>query len=420
MIVQKWILKISNTWKPFLKRIVPVAVLRKCKKRLEERGLSQLKKHQREPFLPEKFPKGVNLIGNIRAEIGLGQSCRLVARELEQSGLPFSVLNFELKGKVRNQDFTYEHKITEQAEYGINLIHIHPYEMPEAYLYFDKEVWDSHYNIGFWVWELEELPEEWTECISLFDEIWTPSEFAARAMRKKISLPVYSIPFAVSAKTDENYNREYFGLPDNQFLYLIMYDSNSTADRKNPKGAVEAFKTAFPEHNSGAGLVIKVNNGTQEDLKELKEELKDYDAVYYITEVLDKIQVNSLLKCADVFVSLHCAEGFGLVMAEAMLTGTPVIATNWSANTEFMNSEVACMVDFEFEQIQKDAGHYKRGQRWARADIGQAAEYMIKLKDNSEFYQVLSRKAQKHIKENLSMEKAVSKIMDRVSKIYMS
>lgn len=419
MLFQKLLLKISNSWKPLLKKILPVSILRKWKKRLEANGLSQIKKHQRKPFSAEKFQKGVNLIGNIRAEIGLGQSCRLVANELEHTGLPFSVLNFELSGKVRNQDLSYEHKLSENADYGINLIHIHPYEMPEAYLFFNREIWDYHYNIGFWVWELEELPDEWTECISLFDEIWTPSEFAAEAMREKISLPVYSIPFAVNAETEAGYNREYFGLPENRFLYLIMYDSNSTADRKNPKGAVDAFKTAFSPKNSEVGLVIKVNNGTEEDLKDLKNELRDYSAVYYITGVLDKIQVNSLLKCSDVFVSLHCAEGFGLVMAEAMLTGTPVIATNWSANTEFMNSDVACMVDFEFEQIKKDAGHYKSGQRWAKADVGQAAEYMLKLKESPEFYQAVSRKAIRFVQEKLSMEKAVCKIKDRVSKIYL-
>ena len=39
---------------------------------------------------------------------------------------------------------------------------------------------------------------------------------------------------------------------------------------------------------------------------------------------------------------------FGLVLAEAMYLGKPVIATNWSANTEFMDKETACMIDYVF------------------------------------------------------------------------
>lgn len=49
--------------------------------------------------------------------------------------------------------------------------------------------------------------------------------------------------------------------------------------------------------------------------------------IYLIAEVMEKAKINSLIQCVDVFVSLHRAEGFGLVIAEAMLLGTPVIAT---------------------------------------------------------------------------------------------
>lgn len=48
-------------------------------------------------------------------------------------------------------------------------------------------------------------------------------------------------------------------------------------------------------------------------------------------------------------------------MAEAMIVGTPVIATNWSSNTEFMNPDVACMVDCSFVELKKDSPPYKKG-----------------------------------------------------------
>jgi len=35
-----------------------------------------------------------------------------------------------------------------------------------------------------------------------------------------------------------------FGLPDDRFLFLMMYDVNSVQERKNPRGAIEAFKRA--------------------------------------------------------------------------------------------------------------------------------------------------------------------------------
>ena len=78
------------------------------------------------------------------------------------------------------------------------------------------------------------------------------------------------------------------------------------------------------------------------------------DNIYYMCGHLNKTEVNSLIADVDVYVSLHRSEGFGLVMAEAMYVGTPVIATNWSGNTEFMNSDTACMVGYDMKELDKD------------------------------------------------------------------
>lgn len=110
---------------------------------------------------------------------------------------------------------------------------------------------------------------------------------------------------------------------------------------------------------------------------------------------MTKIEVNSLVKCADVFVSLHRAEGFGLVMAEAMLNGTACVATNYSANTEFMNSECACMVDYELVDMTGDTGQYPKGSKWAEASMEEAADYMMKLYQNQDFYQEIVSNAKK-------------------------
>ena len=50
-----------------------------------------------------------------------------------------------------------------------------------------------------------------------------------------------------------------------------------------------------------------------------------------ITEYLSHSELYGLTAACDVYISLHKGEGFGIGMAEAMLMGKPVIATNWSA-----------------------------------------------------------------------------------------
>lgn len=251
----------------------------------------------------------------------------------------------------------------------------------------------------------------------MLDEIWTPSEFISKNLRKVTDLPVYTVPYHVEAPSDDTLDRSHFGLPEDKFLFLVMYDSNSTMARKNPVGAIRAFRKAF-KNNPDTGIVVKVNNAKPEEMAKIAKLLKDCPNVYFITETLTKTEVNTLISLVDVFVSLHRAEGFGLVMAEAMLLGTPCVVTNWSSNTEFMNNEVACMVDGGFTTLKKDTPPYKKGARWADPDITQAARYMRRLYKDPAYYNEICEKAGVYIREKLSMEQATDLIRKRVKEIY--
>lgn len=403
--------------RPVLVKLLPIKLLRSVKKQMVESAVSSTSLELL-PFLPDVYPQGVNLVGYIQGEIGLGQSCRLVAQGLQATGLDFVIYNYQQVSAMRFKDNSWTHKITSTTPYNINILHINPYEMPLAFMRMGRQLWDKRYNIAFWLWELENFPPEWENAFSLVDEIWTPSEFVSQSIRKATTKPVKTIPYALAMPECGGYTREHFGLPNDKTLFLCMYDCNSTMERKNPMGVIRTFKQAFSGDDNGVGLVIKVNNPQKQDLQLLKAELEGYPNTWLIPEVLDKAEVNALIASADVFVSLHRAEGFGLVMAEAMLLGTPVITTNWSSNTEFMNSNVACMVDYNLITIQQDYGQYKAGNRWADPNIKQAADFMKKLNASEAFRAELAAKAKAHIQEHLSPDKAAVLIKDRITEIY--
>ncbi|MDE6982907.1 MAG: glycosyltransferase, partial [Lachnospiraceae bacterium] len=365
-----------------------------------------------------RYPRGVNLVGNIKAETGLGQSCRLVASALEKTEIPMSIVQYTQLGTQKLGDNSWDKKITDKLSFDINLIHINPHELGITYLQMEKSTWDYRYNIAYWLWELEEFPDEWVPCFHCLNEIWAPSEFICKAIRKKTNLPVYCMPYHVEAEIHNESSRKDFDLPEKQFLFLMMYDHSSCMERKNPLGVLNAFKEAFKKENRDVGLVIKINNSTKEDEEKIGNILDGYTNVYLIKETLDRDAVNSLTQCVDAVVSLHRAEGFGLVLAEAMLLGTPAIATNWSSNTEFMNEEVACMVDYKMVTIEKDMPPFKAGNQWADPDIHQAAAYMRKLYEDEEFYRGLAERAKAHVKDVLSMERAAGVMKERLENIY--
>ena len=404
----KVIIKISSICRPLLLKIVPYKTLKKIKKAIEKKSYKQMETDYRAAFQPTEYNRGVNLIGNAEEETGLGQSMRLLKKELEQSQLPVELYQYPENKKTKN--------ITEPL-YGINIVHINPQNLGLAYSELDKQVWNKRYNIGFWLWELEKFPNEWKPCLQLMDEIWTPSEFSSRSIQKCTEKKVVTIPYYIEADFDKKYDRDYFGLPKDKFLVLIMYDLGSLAERKNPDGALSAYKKVFG-NNDETGLIIKINHCSEKEYQRLHEKVKDIKNVYIITETLEKIEVNSLIKEADVLMSLHRAEGFGLVMAEAMLLGTPVIATKWSANIEFMNAECTCLVDYRLVEIPEDYGFFEKGNRWAEPNTEEAARYLEKLYLFPDFREVLVQKAQNHIKTYLSMEKAVNAINKRFDEIY--
>lgn len=413
----KLIIDMMAKMKPVITRVIPVEFLRKIKQDYMKRYMARLKDENIKPLAPEKFENGVNLIGNIRLDSGLGQSMRLVAHEMEECGVPFLVYEHHIAENFSMKDTTCDYLVEDELKYSVNLLHINMHEFAIAYKQLGRKVWDYHYNIAFWLWELEEFPEEWIGCMDVLDEIWTPAEFVSESIRKRTNKPVITIPYHVEAPINEKYDRTYFGLPEDRFLFLMMYDSGSMTERKNPVGVLKAFKKAFNREEQNVGLVIKLNGNNEQDIADIRSYLDGYTNVFFMTDTLSKIEVNSLIADVDVLVSMHRAEGFGLVMAEAMLNGVPCIATNWSANTEFMNSDVACMLDYEMVELSHEIGPYKKGSKWAEPSVEQAAMYMRKLFEDREFYQKLSVDAKKYIKVRLGKERISGLIQDRLKEI---
>lgn len=404
--------------KPMLKHIVPTGLRQSVKKSVLRKTELKIQNDDIVPFQPGAGSFGVNLIGPLSSSTGLGQSFRLIEQVFRDSEIPYSIYNYEINTYNTVDISGFADKLSADLPYSINLWHINPAEFVEAYAVFGKEAFDAKYNIAFWLWELEEFPDEWIRYLRVLDEVWTPSAFITDAIRKKTVKPVLTMPYHVTAECDtDRYDREYFGLPEDKFLFLMMYDTQSVSQRKNPDAVIESYKMAFPKEKEDIGLVIKINSADSRIMKELADKTAPYKNVYFIQDNLSKTAVNSLIADCDTYVSLHRAEGFGLVLAESMLLHVPTIATNWSANTEFMNPEVACMVDYQMVTLEKDYIPYKKGNCWADPDVEQAALYMRQLSDDPEKVQNLAQKAYAFIIDVLGMDRIKNKIENRLADI---
>ena len=279
------------------------------------------------------------------------------------------------------------------------------------------EFFRGKYNIGYWLWELPELPEAFHGSFSYLDEVWVSSEYGREAIARVSPIPVVKVPPALPAEglRTKGVGREYFGLQDRHRVFLFMFDAHSIVERKNPGAVIEAFKRAFP-NDPDARLVLKLVHADLALVARLRAEAAD-PRVLVIDRVFDREEVNSLLALSDCYVSLHRSEGFGLTMAEAMALGKPVIATGHSANLDFMNVGNSLLVRYEMVRLEKDYPPYPRGSAWADPDVDHAAELMRTVYEDPDRARKLGDRARADVMAYLSPEAVGTRISERLALI---
>lgn len=364
--------------------------------------------------------EGVNLIGYIRANMGLGEAARADARALTAAGIDFGIINFERENPSSMTNFDWYEAESDKPTFDINLIHINGDFLPLVYEELPGYFFEQRYNITYWAWELERLPHSWLPALALADEIWVPSQFVKDAVCQETDKPVTVISHNVALKPDPALGRERFNIPQSAFVFLAMYDTRSVAERKNPRAAVLAFQQAFSANDLRVCLVLKMNNPAKEDLESLQRDLAGWPNISILAGHHSRVEIDSLINCIDCYVSLHRSEGFGLGPAEAMSVGIPCILTDWSGNTDYMTDENCIAIDYELVNLDIDYGPYNAGQRWAEADVDQASRAMQRLVDDPEFAARIGENARKHIAAHFSPAAVGKQIATRLAQIRKS
>jgi glycosyltransferase involved in cell wall biosynthesis len=364
---------------------------------------------------------GINIAGFAKGEFGIAEGMRANIRSIEAAKIPFAINNFNVDWH-RNLDTTYQELFfAKDNPYPINLVNFNPDGISVFLESWGFKYFENRYNIGFWAWELPTFPPELQFGFDYFDEIWTVSNHSVEAISAVSPIPVIKILPSL-ALPRVSLGREALSLPKDKFIFLFMFDSLSTFERKNPQAVVEAFIQAFGHSNSDVCLVIKYSNSQHypRQRDEFKALAAQYPSVRLIEGHLMKDEVNALVYNCDCYVSLHRAEGFGLTLAEAMYWGKPAVATAYSSNIEFMNVGNSFLVKYDLVTISEDIGPYKKGNVWAEPDIDHAAALMHYIFHNYKQAKLVGARAARETQFLLNPQSIGNKIRDRLELIIAS
>lgn len=323
--------------------------------------------------------------GFLGGVFGVAQAGRLTAEALERGG--WDVARHDLETS-RTSLLTGRGVLPEAATGGVWLVHANPPELRHALMAYPRAAWAGRYRIGYWAGELPLAPRDWLEASRHVHEVWAPSRFVAEGLiarargsdRIELADRVRVAPHPIPDPGVVTPAPERYGMDPQRVEILCMVDVRSSVARKNPLGAIEAFRRAFPRQQNHARLTIKVLALEQAPAwrRRLEAEIGGRSDIRLFDRALDQGEMRRFLRSIDILLSLHRSEGFGMVLAEAMALGRVVIATGWSGNLDFMDDDNAILVPAKQIPVRDPQGLY-RGQTWAEPDLDHAADALRAL-----------------------------------------
>ena len=336
--------------------------------------------------------------------------------------IPVVAINAPMSGPQKI-DQSLNQFLSKRILYNTTLFCLPPVDMYRLLLEGGRHIVEKNtYKIGAWPWELPNLPISVTPILGCIDEIWAQSKFVESVIKKQNFKNVHFMPMAITIPAPYQVSRKKYDLNDKDFLFYILFDGNSWLNRKNPLSAVIAFQKAFPakNQNKDVGLIIKAFNVDENDSIWMKilNIVKDDCRIKIVLKTMERQELINFMSICDCYVSLHRSEGFGRVIAEAMLLGQPVVVSNFSGNIDFCKVNTSYLVEGELIPLKPNDYLYYEGQYWFEANIIDAAKQLINVYENASERKKISENGKSFIKKNYSLDAVGRAYKKRLSEIF--
>lgn len=236
-------------------------------------------------------------------------------------------------------------------------------------------------RIGFPIFELDAFNEVELHHLNSLDKIFVCSEWAKSVISNNISIDnqdIHVIPLGV--------DRNVFRIPQTpKGETTIFFNCGKWEVRKGHDALVSAFNSAFSEEDNVELWMMCENPFYSES------EQSEWISLYKNSKLGKKIKIIGRVETPEevynIMSNTHCgvfpsrAEGWNLELLEMMSCGKQVIATNYSAHTEFCDKENCILIEPGPQEMAYDGKwfHGKCGQ-WSSIGSQQIQELATAMK----------------------------------------
>ena len=365
----------------------------------------------------------VQLIGPFTRRLGVSDSCHMLAAAVRQTGRSLRLCDYTLDHPNTSRD-SGSLPLTPPGLARVTILHLNLEDIPTAIAYWPDVFTDTRL-IAFPYLELSKPEAVHRLGLQLVDEIWTASRFIADALGPHAPTHLLGTackPAGALGRAAARSRAFGTSIDKEAFLFLTAGDAFSGAHRKNPLGAIAAFRAAFP-HETDVRLVVKTHSrerlGAASELeiwRNIERAAQDDPRILLMDRLVDDAEMAALLEGADCLVSLHRAEGFGYHLIEAMRLGTPVVATGYSGNLDFCTPQTAWLVDSALRPIL--AGEYPRAstdQTWAEPDLASAVAALRAVRGDTEARAQRTTTARELVSRDFSIDALAARVGARLA-----
>lgn len=204
------------------------------------------------------------------------------------------------------------------------------------------------------------LHPEYVDRLNMSNEVWVPTSYLSGIMGGAgVGVPIHVVPLGVNERVFHR-GLAPMELPKHvkQFRFLSVF---WWSFRKGYDLLLKAYLEEFSADDD-VSLVIATKFHDNKGMDDIKRDVdaikksvgeKDYPQILVNMKDMDEAELASLYAACDAFVLPTRGEGFGLPIVEAAACGLPVITTNCTAQSTYLNDSLAYLVNPDGYDVSK-------------------------------------------------------------------